>query len=252
MKIVALAAGLSFLVVGTLVGLRMLRLARRTRSLPELLLGGGLTSLTVVTLPAVALSLGVRVGSEFFQTALYALALVPVVGFAMCLHAFTARVFRPDHRWASVCTGLAGAACAIGAAGNVLARSAALGVDGVVGPYWAALIVAPFITGMAWTGVESLLCHMRLRRRLVLGLADPVVCDRFRLWAIGNLAAVVGVGVVGVSLFLGWRVVNHPVPMLGLALAGLLLSGSWYLAFLPPRAYLERIRAHASADAPAV
>lgn len=58
-------------------------------------------------------------------------------------------------------------------------------------------------------------------------MADPVVCDRFRLWALGNLGAVAGTTVVAISLLLGWRVVKHPVPILGIAGAGLALSLCW-------------------------
>jgi len=242
MKIIALVAGASFVVVGTLVGVRMLLLARRTRDVPELLLGAGLTSLTFVTIPAIGLSLGARVGSTAFQTTLFGVGLVPVAGFAMCLYAFTARVFRPDAAWARASIWAAGILSGVGIAGTISARVSAWEVDGVVGAHWTAWLVAPFLLAMAWTGIESLLYASRLRRRLALGLADPVVCNRFLLWAIGNLTAVAGTVLIPISLALGWRVVSHPVPMLGIAIAGLALSASWSLAFMPPVGYLRWIR----------
>ena len=247
MKVIALGAAASFLVVGTVVGIRMLLLARRTRSLPELLLGAGLTSLTAVTLPAMGLSLGAKLGSTSVQAAVFGLGLVPVVGFAMCLYAFTARVFRPGRPWASGAIWMAGAAAGIGVAGTISARVAAWDADKVVGAEWSVLLIGTFLVGMTWTGVESLLYYVRLRRRLALGMIDPVVCERFLLWAIGNLGAVAGTAVVVASLCVGWRVVSHPVPILGIAAAGLTLSASWYLAFLPPAAYLKRIRLRVSA-----
>lgn len=245
MKILALAAGASFLVVGTLVGVRLLLLAHRTRSLPELLLGAGLSSLTFVTLPLIAVSLGARLGDTTLQTALFATGLVPVIGFAMCLHAFTARVFRPGRLWATAAVVLSGVVASIGTVGTVAGRLSAWEADRVVALQWTALMVAPFLAGMAWTGIESIVYHRRLRRRLALGLADPVVCNRFALWAIGNLGAVVGLSVMLASMFVGWRVVEHPLPILGIAFAGLALSGSWSLAFLPPAAYLRRLRERA-------
>lgn len=247
MKTLALAACASFLCIGTGVGLRMLRLARRTRGLPELLLGTGLVSLTFVTLPALALSLGAHVGGRVFQTLLFALGLAPVAGFAVCQYTFTALVFRPGRRWATLLCWLSGLVSGIGALGTVSARLAAWDADRVVGARWGILLIAPFLIGMTWTGSESLVYHLRLRRRVPLGLADPVVCDRFRLWAIGNLGAVAGTAVVVASLALGWRVVQHPVPMLGIAFAGLSLSGAWYLAFLAPPRYLAWVRARATA-----
>ena len=42
---------------------------------------------------------------------------------------------------------------------------------------------------LLWTGIESLAYSSALKRRLVLGLADPVVADRVQLWGIGMLLA---------------------------------------------------------------
>jgi len=251
MRVVALLAGASFLVVGTAVGVRLLRLAFRTRSLPELLLGGGLCSLTFVTLPAIILALAVRVGGPELRIALFAAGLVPAAGLATCLNAFTALVFRPHSATAWCVVALAAVVSAAGAFGSVEARAAALDADRVVSAGQSALLIAPCLWGMLWTGAESLRYHRKLRRRLALGLADPVVCDRFRLWAIGNLGAVVGTAVMAASLFAGWRFVSHPVPQLALAGAGLSLSVAWFLAFLPPEAYLARLRAP-RAKAPAL
>jgi len=242
MEIIALAAAASFVVAGASIGLRLLLLARRTRRAPELLLGAGLASLTFVTLPAIGASLGARLGSAGLQTSLFAIGLVPVVGFVMCLYAFTARVFRSGRGWARALIGLAGAFAAVGVVGTVWTRLTAWEADRVVGVGWTILLMAPFVLGMLWTGIESLRQHRLMRRRVALGLADPVVSNRFLLWALGNLGAVAGTLVMAVSLLLGWRVVEHPVPMLGLSAAGLTLSVSWLLAFLPPGAYLAYLR----------
>jgi len=246
MLIVAMLAGASFIVVGALIGVRMLLLARRTRGRPELLLGAGLTSLTVMTLPLITLSMMFHVGSPSFQLGLFALGLAPVVGFAASLYSFTAVVFRPQSRLARGLAPLAALAAALGIVGIVSSRAAAWHADRVVSAHWSVLVMGVFVLGLTWTGIEAARYHRMLRRRVTLGLADPVVSNRFFLWSFGCLGAVAGVLVSAGSLLVGWRVVSHPVPIFGIAFAGFTLSGSWYLAFLPPRAYLQQVRARAA------
>lgn len=241
--LLAVLAGASFLFVGTIVGVRMLLLACRTREAPEALLGAGLCALTFVTIPCITLGFGFRLGPVWLEKLLFAVGLVPMIGFAAALHAFTARVFRPRSRAAWGLVIAATLAAGIGTAGTVLSRFAAWDVDRVVSVHWTVMLVGSFVFGLAWSGIESLRYHRKLRRRLGLGLVDPVVCDRFFLWGFGGVAAVFGVAVVLVSLLLGWRTVNHPVPILGIAFAGFSLSITWWLAFLPPEAYLNHLRA---------
>jgi len=42
---------------------------------------------------------------------------------------------------------------------------------------------------MSWAGFESIRYYKMQSRRLLLGLADPIVTDRFRLWGLSMLAA---------------------------------------------------------------
>ncbi|MGH0033769.1 MAG: hypothetical protein ACQGVK_01935 [Myxococcota bacterium] len=246
MLLPALAAGASFVLVGTLVGVRMLLLARRTRDLPEFLLGAGLTSLTLVTLPCVFLGLGLNVGSREVQLFLFAFGLVPVGGLALCFIGFTICVFQPPRLWARAAVITSALTEMAGIAGTVLTRLDAWDADRVVSAGWNILLIVPVVAGMAWTGTEALRYHRQLRKRLALGLADPVVCDRFRLWAIGNLGAVVAITILPLSLLAGWRVVHHPVPILAIAVAGLCLSTTWLFAFVPPAWYLRRVRSRAA------
>jgi len=241
--LLAVLAGISFLLVGTVVGVRMLLLARRTREAPEALLGAGLCAVTFVTIPCIALGFGLRLGPVWLEKLLFAAGLVPMIGFATVLHAFTARVFRPRSRVAWGLVIAATLVAGVGTGGTVLSRFAAWDVDSVVSVHWTLMLVGSFVFGLGWSGVESLRYHRKMRLRLGLGLVDPVVCDRFFLWGFGGVAAVFGVAVVIVSLLLGWRVVTHPLPILGIAFAGFSLSITWWLAFLPPEAYLRRLRA---------
>ena len=243
-------SGASFVVVGALVGARMLLLARRTRGLPELLLGSGLSSLTFVTLPALVSSLVLRLGSVPVQQTVYIFGLLPVVGFAACLYAFTTLVFRPRSRAAWWLVGMAALVTAVGIAGTATTRIAAWEeLERQVAPQWAVLVMTAFVVGLSWTGVEAARYHRALRRRLVLGLADPVVCNRFLLWAFGSLGAVAGTLVIALTASLGLPIVAHPIPIFGISFAGFSLSLSWLLALAPPERYLRWVRTRAAAPA---
>ena len=86
---------------------------------------------------------------------------------------------------------------------------------------------------------------LALNRRVKIGLADPVVANRVRLW--GNamiIATLLSFGTIGGQV----AGINVMGSMAGLALVGCLGSiaaGAIYLAFLPPRAYTRWITATA-------
>lgn len=109
------------------------------------------------------------------------------------------------------------------------------------------LLVAVF----GWAGVESARYHGLLRRRLAIGLAEPEVASRFLLWAVSMLAAAGLILIVSVLRMSGARIAEHPLPMLLTAVAGLTVSASWYLAFLPSRAWVARRTRRRAEAAPA-
>ena len=108
-------------------------------------------------------------------------------------------------------------------------------------------IPAAITLSMGWAFVECARYHLMLRRRLRLDLADPVVTDRFRLYAVGTLLGLITNVVGWVFWCFGLEMLTDP---LGAPLLGLLGAGSavyMWLAFLPPRAYLARVKARAAA-----
>lgn len=88
-----------------------------------------------------------------------------------------------------------------------------------------------------------------IERRCAIGLGDPVVANRMALWALSNFAIVLSYAnalVNGVLIRLGVGSFYHPVVVTGLGMTSALFVA---LAFFPPRAYLERIRARTSTGA---
>jgi hypothetical protein len=204
-----------------------------------LLMGGLGYPLMSVVQEATALSLETRTGLLVPQVLCH---LVADFFFAY----FTLRVFRPGVLWARVLV----VAITAGVVWLALWQVAVQGLDAFVldrhAGVWR-LHGIPAMAALVWGAAESLRYHALLRRRLGLGLADPVVTDRMRLWGLGLIAAVaisaidlVLIETTGVGL-VGTRFGGILVGVLGLGAAGAI-----WLAFLPPDAYLRGVAARAA------
>lgn len=245
MLLVALLSTAAFVGVGAVVGARMLLLAHRTRQLPELLLGGSLFLYAAVGQPFVVASrpLGAAFGFEARLTAV-ALGLAAIISSMLGLYLFTWTVFRRDSRWGGLLVWTA--ACAAVLSGTIvlgtIPPTPGLMTDGMrVGISGLAIV---FGVGMSWTGWESLRYHGLMRRRLALGLADPVVANRFLLWGCGcGVTSLTALGMLG-SAAAGLPVAIHPVPLMMTSVAGTIIACCWYLTFLPPAGYLRWVGSH--------
>jgi hypothetical protein len=241
----AALGGGSFVLVSLVLGPRLLLAGRSRRELPELSMGlclllmGGL-GYPLATVGRVVSALPDDVRGLFVGCS----ALCNTVGFAS-LALFTWRVFRP----ASVRAETLVAACITALALLIPAESvwpglveSALSVE----PYPGAPGYLRVVVGLGilyWSSVEAGLLGRRLRRRLALGLADAVVADRVRLWAIAMACASV---TYSTSFVLSFRGIDLPASPVGATIVGslgLVSAACVWLAFLPPAAYLRRVRA---------
>jgi len=98
---------------------------------------------------------------------------------------------------------------------------------------------------MSWAGFESIRYYNMQRRRLALGLADPVVTERFRLWGVAILSADVITIVSAILMLAGIPMAGTPLGSMLVGSLGLVTAGCLWLAFVPPQFYLDRIRARA-------
>jgi hypothetical protein len=236
--------GLAFVLASCVLGVRLLLLATRTRRLPEVCIGlaqllmGGLAYPLIMTARlAVRLSAPVRIG-------VMAVSILFMGVGTLAVGIFNWQVFRPGARWARglvIAAAVSMLACvALQLAGPGLAAAA---FDNRGLGFRLFQLHAGLLT--AWGAYEALRAWWRLRRRQRLGLADPVVCERVFLWGIASVASTIVGGTSTIAGFLG---INFAATVFGAAVIaplGLLAAGSLWLAFLPPSAYLRRVRARA-------
>lgn len=240
---------LTFVLAASVVGLRLLALARRTRQLPELLVGAGFSLIGLLGYPLAMLSgFGRGAVADVHIGVWIAGVLLMNAGLA-CLYAFTARVFRTGIAWAAGLAVLLAAASLASALGTLFALLAAApeALSFRVAAHWTVLGQLASGGGFGWIGVESWLQLRMARRRQSLGLAEPVVANRFLLWVL-FAASALGMNVANsCALAAGISAVESVPVQAAMALLGLSASGSMYLAFLPPASYLRWLAARRGA-----
>ena len=233
------------------IGVRLLLLARRTGRRPERLLGTGLGLtgglgygiLIAVTLTRQALgetphALLTALGA--LGKGLHDLGVVAMLGFVLT-------VFRPNDEWAKALAGAMLAALVAGYFGN-----AATGgfVHGRAEGFWYWLGFAAIGTYPVWIATESFLYHRRMRRRSALGLADPVIVNRFLLWGVGAVFSVAAIWTVSLPALLGLPLEEQrrlsPLVLSITSVWGIGAIASYWLTFFPPVWYRARIGAAAN------
>jgi hypothetical protein len=255
MSSVQLLAALGNLVfVGAVVtiAIRLLLLWRRTREWPELLISSGFLALALVGFPLLGASglTGEKIGDTNLPMLVTGLA--ALTASVILIHAFTWRVFRPRETWAAVFVAANGIAASCVAAlfvHAVMTAPADTAPIEVHGP-WSLAIRMLFEVWYAWVAVESLTEWSRARKRLSLGLSDPVVVNRFALWgSMGVVLALNGAAAMVLEAR-GLSPMTDVVPAILLGLNGAVAGSLMFLTFVPPAAYVERIRRHHAARIP--
>jgi hypothetical protein len=244
----AALGGGSFVLVSLVLGPRLILLGRRRRALPELAIGLGLLLMGALGYPFATVGRVVTALPDDVRGLLIGCsALCNTVGFA-ALALFTWRVFRPTSAPAE-------AAIAVCITCLALLLPAEAVWPGLVA---SALSVEPYpgvpgnlrvVIGLAilyWASLEAAHYGRQLRRQLAIGLGDPVVTDRMRLWAIAISCASVTYTTSFVLAFQGIDVAASPVGAAIVGGLGLVSAASAWLAFLPPAAYLRRVQARAA------
>jgi hypothetical protein len=238
-----IVATLFFVAMSLVVSLRLLWLARRTRCKPELYLGLGILGTAVLGYGVlIAGSLLRAPGSA--ETNDFAPRALQAVG--QCLHdvgvtmviLFVRTVFRPRERWAKGLAALMLAALWGGQIGWELGN--AFRSPGPGNLFWWLRYVVVWSYSI-WTMLESYHYYALMRRRLAIGLADPLVANRFLLWGTGALGVGVATWTSSVPFFLVHDMARllawTPILQVVTASVGVVTVVLYWLTFLPPAGY---------------
>ncbi len=246
LEVLAVASTVVFILASAGVGGRLVLLARRTRRLPELSLGLGLLIIVAVAYP---LLLGGRLvvdDSPALARWLIAASAVPMGIGRAAVWIFTLNVFRPQSAAARLAVAAALFATAmvmVGWVHHCLAIPDPADIH-FGDPFFAAsswMAIGSYV----WAGAESFRYWSLMKRRVALGLADPVVTNRFFLFGCVMVASTVATGIPATASLNGIDLVQSPLVLATAALAGLGAGATLWLAFLPPQSYLGRLRATA-------
>jgi len=175
---------------------------------------------------------------------------------ACALFAFTRLVFRPQARGAA-------AACAIGIAMVVISTLGVL-MTGVINDEQSGFVLwtnLARVSALGWAFAESSLYARMMQRRTALGLGDPVVADRFRLWSLWTAALALAPLLAASARVLGRAIGitadtppdlhSHAATVLVLLRLAIVICAPLavygiVMSFFPPARYLERVRARAT------
>ena len=230
----------SFIGVSLVVGVRLLGLARRTGELPELAIGanfvlaGAIGYSLLIAAESLHLFAGRSAGVGSFA------GVTGISLGAALIGLFSQRGFRPGNRaFRATLAALAGW-LALGVYGSWILHVA--GEGGGAGAWlghWAPNL--GIFAAYGWSSFESLRYYAMMRRRVSLGIADPLVANRFLLWGLGTLAvSAVTLLHLAVQIFGSYEL---PSSLLGVVSVLVLAAAiAEWLAFFPPAAYRRRYR----------
>jgi len=240
-------SALAFVVSGAIVGVRLMWLSRRTGGQPERTIGFSLFMLSGLAWPLMlVVSAPGEAAAPVLRVALGGAGLA--MGLALSgVFLFTLRVFRPGIAWARAFAGV-GVGIELGAGLAAVVRAVTLAdASALRSPATPALLLlCTAQLAYFWSAFEAFHYRALLRRRIPLGLADPLVADRVGLWGWTSVFA------AGASGPATWAVVSGGDPHttvshLVIAICGLVCSGTLLLAFLPPAWYVRLVRGSAAA-----
>ena len=243
MDVLGWIAVIGFMGLSGLAGTRLLLLWRETRKLPELLI-----AVLIFGVGTVAVGLGFCIRSLLAPGALREAALfVPVLGAdvgiaALCV--FTWQVYRPQSHMAR-----AVAFAAMTVMFGLLVYAALCGSATILDRGVLSLLASTVWAGsMGWSAVEALHYWSAMRRRLRLGLADPLVTNRVLLWGVATGTAAVGIA-IGASGRHLLGIVDYERSWVTFCYAGhgAVSAIAFWLAFGPPKAYVRWVVGSADA-----
>ncbi len=230
------------------VGVRVLVVTRRAGGTTEQLVGDAFVLLGLGGLPGLLAGHG-DLFAPSIQPTFFCAGQILMAGAFCCLYLFAWRCFGRATQWRKglALTGIAGQVAGFAALGVLEGFEPQSG--GVV-----RFVSLSRLIAIGWCFAESLHYWRLMRRRGGLGLADPVVTNRFALWCGWTGGLVAASMIVAFARFARTNITldfSNPFDAVIIAstFAALVVSIiSLTLAFLPPARYLDWVRRRADAS----
>ncbi len=234
-----LAAGVIYL----LAGARLVLLGARTGEAPERLLGA---SFAMFGVSGILYAVAVFETFSAIETPINFAARVTYLPSALLIAVFTARVFRPDGRWARWLVRGVAVLVVAGVGGSAL-RGDWEGFSLSNGWFW--LEWVGYTLPFGWAAAEAFPRYLQARRRVSVGLCEPSVCNRMLLWSLFGLIQLLGCVVV-IGQYAAYERENVFSPSWDILYGGITLAAlvvMWF-AFFPPKIYVRWINRTAPAS----
>ena len=238
-----------FVLTCAAVGLRLLWLAARGAGTTTLWCGLGFSLIALLGYPMPVIA-GVGMGPVGeVNLPLALLGSWAVAAGMSCFFVFAQQVFRPGVAWAKWAAGL-GIASFVGV---TLGTSIALATappeadSFLVNWGWGAALQVLCFACFGWMGAEGFLHWQMSKRRIAIGLGDPVVSNRFLMWGVFGASTTLMLVVLVVLHLANIYSAGSLVGQLAMAFFGSVSSAAAAMAFFPPKRWTERILRRAGA-----
>lgn len=242
---------LMFGLLSSAVAIKLLLLARRTRQLPELSISLGVLLIGALGLPLAVVSRGADMKGTETGFILFSVGLLLVCAGHEMTYLFCWNVFRRTSSWAK-------AAVLISSGLFLFSWCKLVSIThGIADPELALEAVLPYslmmlgmnVLGASWSGAESFRYWGMQKKRLKLGLASPLVVERFLWWGTSNFAtAILGLTLMGCTIS-GRSILTDPLSPILINITGSVLVVTWALSFFPPKSYVLWVERRAAAAA---
>jgi hypothetical protein len=232
-----------FLLSSIVVSVRLLLLARRTGRLPEKLAGFALLCIGPLGYGSTSIARLPQIVDGPWSIVWLSAGLLSLTAGSGALYYFVFRVFRPDSAAARWLCYSCGVALVVTSAGDITFRL--LGATLGAGLWWWASFTMRLLA-LVWASGESFRYYAMMRRRQVLGLADPLITQMILHWGLGSgCAAVASAIAFAVRALTGKQLVSFPEINVAVCGLSLIAAITQWLAFFPPAAYARAVRIRA-------
>jgi hypothetical protein len=225
----------AFVLASLVIGIRLLVLWSRSRRLPELLIACGILGIGPVGFAFTLVATSSSEALPELGSVCLAAAWLSTSAGALAAAIFNWRVFRPDAPEPRFVVGIAAVLFVIAFVWEAIASGFSDPAAVASGFRLYSLLSTAILL---WGAAESLRYFAMMRRRARLGLADPLVTNRFLLWGLGIGAAGLGSAIsVTACAVTGQHMLAIPWVTISNSLHGFTAAVLMWVAFIPPGFY---------------